>query len=156
MTWRATLLLAGLLVFAPARFASLAQSPSARATPDAGRATSVLDHRTREVASELRCPVCQGESIQESPSPLAQEMKGVVREQLAAGKTPDEVKAYFVARYGEWILLRPSADGVNVLLYWLPPLVLVAGIAVVLIVARRWTRAGAAVRPAPTTPANDA
>lgn len=109
--------------------------------------SAALDRATRKVALELRCPVCQGESIQESPAELAQEMKGVVREQLAAGKTPDEVKAYFVGRYGEWILLRPTTTGVNAALYWLPPIMLVAGAGVVAMLARRWMRAS---RPAAT------
>ncbi len=61
--------------------------------------------------------MCQGESIQDSPAALAQEMKAIVREQLAAGRTPDEVKSYFVEKYGEWILLRPKARGWNVMVY---------------------------------------
>ncbi|MEX0907653.1 MAG: cytochrome c-type biogenesis protein CcmH, partial [Gemmatimonadota bacterium] len=55
-----------------------------------------LDRQTRDVAAQLRCVVCQGLSIQDSPSSLAQEMRAVVREQLAAGKSPDEVKQFFV------------------------------------------------------------
>lgn len=102
---------------------------------------SVLDARTRALASELRCPVCQGESIEASPSELAVELKAVVREQLAAGKTPDEVRAYFVARYGEWILLQPKATGFNVAVYIVPPLLLLGGAAVVVLLVRRWTRA---------------
>ena len=122
-------------------------SPDSR-PPTASEAA--LEQRTREVAAELRCPVCQGESIQESPAELAQEMKALVREQLAAGRTPEEVKAYFVARYGEWILLRPTTTGVNALLYVLPPLMLLAGVALVVVIARRWIRAPAG---APTPPA---
>ncbi|HEU5174662.1 MAG TPA: cytochrome c-type biogenesis protein [Gemmatimonadaceae bacterium] len=113
-----------------------------------------LDRKTREVATELRCPVCQGESIQESPAELSQEMKAIVREQLAAGKTPDEVKAYFVGRYGEWILLRPTTSGVNALLYWLPPVLLIAGAVLVIVIARRWTKAGADATTPPVTPDN--
>ncbi|MBI4408850.1 MAG: cytochrome c-type biogenesis protein CcmH [Gemmatimonadetes bacterium] len=101
-----------------------------------------LEARTRLVASQLRCPVCQGLSIQDSPSELAQEMKQVVRAQLAAGRTPDEVKAYFVARYGEWILLEPEPRGFNLAVYLLPVLALLAGLAVVGVVVRRWTRSG--------------
>jgi cytochrome c-type biogenesis protein CcmH/NrfF len=59
---------------------------------------SVLEARTSAVASQLRCPVCQGLSIQDSPSDLSQQMRSLVRDQLAAGKTPDEVKAYFVSK----------------------------------------------------------
>lgn len=127
----------------------------ARGTPDSlppTAAESALEQRTREVASELRCPVCQGESIQESPAELAQEMKGLVRDQLAAGKSPEEVKAFFVARYGEWILLRPTTTGVNAALYWLPPIALVAGGVLVVAISRRWLRASRGTPPQTTVP----
>jgi cytochrome c-type biogenesis protein CcmH len=103
-----------------------------------------LDRLTRETASQLRCPVCQGESIEASPSELAVELKGVVREQLAAGRTPEEVKAFFVERYGEWILLQPKATGFNWLVYILPPVLLLAGGGFVYLLLRRWTRPPAA------------
>jgi cytochrome c-type biogenesis protein CcmH len=103
---------------------------------------SVLDARVRALASELRCPVCQGESIQDSPAALAQEMRAIVREQLAAGRSPDEVKAYFVDKYGEWILLRPTARGWNVLVYLLPLVVLLIGGVVIARAMRRWTTSG--------------
>jgi cytochrome c-type biogenesis protein CcmH len=106
-------------------------------------APDVLDARTRALASELRCPVCQGESIEQSPSELAVELKSVVREQLAAGRTPDEVKLYFVGRYGEWILLKPEPTGANYLVYVVPPLLLLVGAWLVVVLLRRWTRAGA-------------
>jgi cytochrome c-type biogenesis protein CcmH len=115
-----------------------AQSPE----PD-----SLLDARTREVAQGLRCPVCQGESIDASPAELAVELKSLVREQLAAGRTPDQVREYFVARYGEWILLKPKAGGANAAVYLLPPLLLVAGAALVVVLLRRWTRASRAEPP---------
>lgn len=81
---------------------------------------SALEARTAQVASQLRCPVCQGLSIQDSPSELSQQMRAVVKDQLRAGKTPDEVKAYFISKYGEWILLEPKARGFNVLVYAMP------------------------------------
>ena len=102
-------------------------------TPD-----SALEATVREVASELRCPVCQGESIQDSPAGLAQEMRAVVREQLAAGRSPEEVKKYFADKYGEWILLRPRARGWNVLVYALPVVVLLLGAVIVMRATRRW------------------
>ena len=103
----------------------------------------VLESNTRLVASQLRCPVCQGNSIQDSPSELAQEMKGVVRDQLASGKSPEEVKAYFVAKYGEWILLEPKASGFNLVAYLLPlGMVLVGGL-VIWRSVRKWTAAAA-------------
>src|SRR5687767_15874271 len=81
---------------------------------------TILEARTREVASGLRCPVCQGLSIQASPSELAVQMKDVVRQQLKEGKSPDEVRAYFVSKYGEWVLLEPKASGMNLLVYAAP------------------------------------
>ena len=99
---------------------------------------SVLEAQVRAVASELRCPVCQGESIQDSPAALAQEMRAVVHEQLAAGRTPDDVKRFFADKYGEWILLRPKARGWNVMVYVLPVLALLVGAAVVMRATRRW------------------
>ena len=108
--------------------------PTLSATED-----SVLEARTSALASTLRCPVCQGESIQDSPSELAQNMRAVVRDQLRAGRTPDEVKQYFVSKYGEWILLEPEMKGLNVLLYVFPVLLVVGGLALVVVLVKRWT-----------------
>ena len=83
--------------------------------------------------------MCQGESIEDSPAALAQEMRAIVREQLAAGRTPDGVKAYFVDKYGEWILLRPRARGWNLLVYVLPLVALLIGVVVIARATRRWT-----------------
>ena len=116
---------------------ALAVTPVASAAQSTPSDT-VLEARVRAVASELRCPVCQGESIQDSPSALAQEMRTIVREQLAAGKSPDDVKRYFTDKYGEWILLRPRAVGWNVLVYVLPVIALLVGAAVVMRATRRW------------------
>jgi cytochrome c-type biogenesis protein CcmH len=110
---------------------------SAQATAPTG---AELDRLTKETASQLRCPVCQGESIEASPSELAVELKGVVREQLASGKTSEEVKAYFVERYGEWILLQPRATGFNWVVYLLPPVLLLAGGAALYALLKKWTR----------------
>jgi cytochrome c-type biogenesis protein CcmH len=67
-------------------------------------------------------------------------MRALVREQLRRGRSPDDVKRYFVSKYGEWILLSPPAHGVNTLIYVLPLLALTGGAAIVGIVVRRWTR----------------
>jgi len=98
-----------------------------------------LDSLTRSVASQLRCPVCQGESILDSPASLAQEMRQLVRQQLAEGRTPDQVKGYFVSKYGEWILLAPPASGFTLLVYALPIGALLVGALVVFFAVRRWT-----------------
>ena len=107
-------------------------------------ADSVLDARTAAVASTLRCPVCQGESIQDSPAELAQQMRAIVREKLRNGETPEQIQGYFVARYGEWILLEPAVTGLNVLLYALPVMLVVGGLILVFVLVRRWTAEPAA------------
>jgi cytochrome c-type biogenesis protein CcmH/NrfF len=101
---------------------------------------SALEARTSAVASQLRCPVCQGLSIQDSPSELAQSMRALVRDQLAEGKTPAEVKAYFVSKYGEWILLAPEPRGANLIAYAVPFVAILGGTAVIVFAVRRWTR----------------
>ena len=121
-------------------------TPSARAqvpTDTTPRLTrdSALEARTSAVAAQLRCPVCQGLSIQDSPSELAQSMRALVRDQLAQGKTPDQVKSYFVSKYGEWILLSPPPHGFNLLAYLFPALVVLGGGVLIVLAVRRWTTA---------------
>ena len=98
-----------------------------------------LEARTTAVASTLRCPVCQGESIQDSPAELAQQMRAIVRERRRAGETPEQIQAYFMARYGEWILLKPRRTGLNLVLYALPIALVVGGLILVIVLVRRWT-----------------
>jgi len=107
-----------------------------------------IDVLVREVASQLRCVVCQGLSLQDSPSSLAQEMRSLIRERLEAGETPEQVKAYFVRSYGEWILLEPTARGFNLAVYLLPLAAVIGGAALITVVARKWLRASAAAAPA--------
>ena len=82
---------------------------------------------TYEVSKGLRCPVCQGLSVADSPSTTAVAMKGRIRDFVAAGYTEEQIEAYFIDRYGEWVLLAPPASGVAWLL-WLGPAVLLAGV----------------------------
>ena len=98
-----------------------------------------LEARATALADELRCPVCQGLSIHDSPSPLAQDMKDLIRAQVAAGATDGEVRDYFISKYGEWVLLEPRAQGFNLLVYLLPALALLGGGAVIFLAVRRWT-----------------
>ncbi len=86
-----------------------------------------LDDRVNEVAHELMCPVCQGQSVAESNSNLAQDMRQIIRKQLEEGKSKEEVIAYFVNRYGETILASPPPKGVNWLLWLLPGLAIIFG-----------------------------
>ena len=101
-----------------------------------------LEARVREIASELRCPTCRSLSVYDSPSDMAQEMRGLIREQLQAGKTEEEIKAYFVDRYGEWILLAPKARGFNWMVWLLPLVIGFGGLAFVIYTARRWVQRG--------------
>jgi cytochrome c-type biogenesis protein CcmH len=97
-----------------------------------------LDQRTRDVAMQLRCPVCQGESVADSPSGIAQSMRRIIRRDLAEGKTPVQIKASFVKSYGDWILLAPPASGVGSLAWLAPPLLLLGGAGLLLTLLIDW------------------
>lgn len=98
-----------------------------------------LEARVTALADELRCPVCQGLSIHDSPSPLAQDMKDLIRAQVADGATDADVRNYFISKYGEWVLLEPQPQGFNLLVYLLPALALLGGAALIFVAVRRWT-----------------
>jgi cytochrome c-type biogenesis protein CcmH len=111
---------------------------------------TVSDEEVHAIARELRCVVCQNLSVADSPSEMAHQMRDLIRERLAAGERPEEVQAYFVQRYGEWVLLAPPARGLNLLL-WLAPFGAVAGgLALVLTLTRRWRRPPDAAERAPS------
>jgi cytochrome c-type biogenesis protein CcmH len=93
-----------------------------------------------EIASQLRCVVCQNLSVADSPSETATQMRGVIRERLAAGERPDQVIQYFVEKYGEWILLEPRRSGFTLLVWLLPPVAAAIGVAVAAVLLIRWTR----------------
>lgn len=105
-------------------FAMLAVAVSVTLASLAPRGGS-LNERARELDAQLRCPTCQGLSIADSPATSAMQMRALVREQLAAGASDDSVRAFFVARYGRWILLDPPGSGPDVAL-WLAPAAIVA------------------------------
>lgn len=99
---------------------------------------SELEELTRQVASELRCPVCQQLSVEDSSSELARDMKNLIHDRLEAGETPDQVKAYFVSKYGEWILLEPPMRGFNLVVWLLPVFAFLGGGVVLYFALRRW------------------
>ena len=76
--------------------------------------------RAQAIAAKLRCPVCQNESVADSPSELAAQMRTLIREKVAAGETDQQIVDYFVSKYGEWILLEPPRRGL-LWIVWLAP-----------------------------------
>ncbi len=121
----------------------------------AGAAAAVpVDETTvHDVAAQLRCVVCQSLSVADSPSETASQMRGIIRERLAAGESPAEVRAYFVEKYGEWILLAPPKSGFNLLVWVVPFAGLGLGLVLVAVVLRRWTRKIPPGAPAGVDPA---
>ena len=106
----------------------------------ASAAAPVDENTVTEIAAQLRCVVCQSLSVADSPSETAHQMRGVIRERLAAGETPEQVKAYFVEKYGVWILLAPPRQGFSMLVWIVPYAGLLAGLVVVFVAIRRWSR----------------
>ena len=105
--------------------------------PDEVLADPALEGRARALSAELRCMVCQNQSIDDSDAPLAKDLRLLLRERLAAGDSDAEVQQFLVARYGDFILLRPRLKPETVLLWATPALVLAIGIGVVFWSRRR-------------------
>ena len=92
--------------------------------PDEILSDAMLENRARDLSQNLRCLVCQNESIDESNASLARDLRLLVRERLMEGETDQEVLDFIVGRYGEFVLLRPQANGVNLILWALAPIAL--------------------------------
>ncbi len=103
-----------------------------------------LEARAREISQGLRCPVCQNESIDESHAELAGDLRVLLRERLVAGDTDEEAVQYIVDRYGEYVLLRPTTDGANLVLWLAGPAMLILALLVGRRVVRERARAGEA------------
>ncbi len=111
---------------------------SARAVnPDEVLKDAALEARARQISSELRCLVCQNQSIDISDADLAKDLRVIVRERLTAGDTDRQVFEYVVARYGEFVLLKPSFSTRNLILWGAPFGLVVLGAGVMFIVSRR-------------------
>ena len=91
----------------------------------------VLEERAREISQLVRCPVCSNESIDESNAPVSEELRLIIRERLVAGDTNEEILTYLSARFGEFVLLNPSRDGANLLLWLAAPAMLEGDISVI-------------------------
>lgn len=92
--------------------------------PDEVLDDPVLEARAREISKDLRCLVCQNESIDDSNASLARDLRLIVRERLVKGDTNDEVKEFIVDRYGEFALLKPKSGGANLILWWSGPIMM--------------------------------
>jgi cytochrome c-type biogenesis protein CcmH len=126
-------LAAVLLLFA------LSSPPSAWAAvqPDEIMTSPTLESRARTLSQQIRCMVCQNESIDESDAPLAHDLRVLVRERLQVGDSDSQVLDFLVARYGEFVLLKPRLSWRTVALWGLPPALLLVGIAFLLLGAAR-------------------
>jgi len=96
-----------------------------------------LEQRARELGKQLRCVVCQNQSIDDSNAPLAKDLRELVRERLVAGDSNEAAVAYIVDRYGEYVLLRPRMTGENIALYAAGPVMLLIGFGIALVYLRR-------------------
>ena len=102
--------------------AAFASAPARAVLPDEILSDPALEHRARAISAELRCLVCQNQSIDDSEAPLARDLRLLVRERLKAGDSDAAVREFVVDRYGEFVLLRPPFDWATLIL-WLTPLV---------------------------------
>jgi cytochrome c-type biogenesis protein CcmH len=96
-----------------------------------------IEDQTLLLAAELRCPVCQNLSVADSPSEMAIQMREVIFEKLKNGESPEQVRGYFVSRYGEWILLAPTRKGFNWIAWLLPFGVILVGAGIIVLRIRR-------------------
>jgi len=99
--------------------------------------------RFLELTQEFRCLVCQNQNLADSEAPLAQDLRVEIQEMLVAGRSDDEIKAFLVNRYGEFVLYRPEIGGNTLLLWVLPFALLLAGLVVIIIAVRRRNRISA-------------
>jgi len=129
--WRRGALAAALLAAGASLAVVAARGPAPPTT---------MPERVRVVASTLRCPVCQGLSVADSPSRLAEQFRRQVAQELQAGESPDQIRQGFVRAYGEWILLAPPRSGINLVAWVAPVLLLLGGLAMALVAIGRWTR----------------
>ena len=112
-------------------------TPAAAVQPDEVLDDPVLEERARDISAGLRCLVCRNESIDESNAELARDLRLLVRERLVAGDSDVEVVDYVVDRYGEYVLLRPTMSGSNIVLWLAPAALILLGGGLSLVYIRR-------------------
>jgi len=111
--------------------------PAFAVNPDEVLADPALEARARAISAELRCMVCQNQSIDDSNADLARDLRVLVRERLMNGDTDEAVIAYVVSRYGEFVLLKPRFEIKTMVLWGMPVILLIIGAATLIIAARR-------------------
>jgi cytochrome c-type biogenesis protein CcmH len=116
---------------------ALGPAPALAVQPDELMKDPALEARARTLSEELRCMVCQNQSIDDSDAPLARDIRVLIRQRIASGESNDAVRAYLVSRYGDFILLKPPFKPETLLLWLTPALVLGVGLAAALIARRR-------------------
>jgi cytochrome c-type biogenesis protein CcmH len=119
---------------------ALGAAPALAVQPDEVMNDPALEARARALSEELRCLVCQNQSIDDSDAPLARDIRILIRQRIATGESNDAVRAYLVSRYGDFILLKPPFKPETILLWLSPVLVLGAGLAAALFARRRAPR----------------
>ncbi len=105
--------------------------------PDEVLADPGLEARAREISRQIRCPVCQGESIDDSSAPISRDLRVIIRERLVAGDNDEEVIEFVVDRYGEFVLFNPRATGSGLVLWLAGPAMLIVGVGVAAVAFRR-------------------
>ncbi len=128
----------------------LAPTAALAVTPDEMLKDPALEARARNLSEELRCLVCQNQSIDDSAAPLAHDLRVLVRQRLEAGDSDRQVLDYLVARYGEFVLLKPRFEPHTYLLWALPPVALICGMIGLFFVMRR--RQSVSMEPAALSP----
>ena len=124
-----------------------AAGPCLAVQPDEVMKDPALEARARALSAELRCMVCQNQSIDDSDAPLARDIRVLIRERLKKGESNDAVRGYLVSRYGDFILLKPPFKLATLMLWLSAPLTLCAGLAAVLLAHRRSPAATPALSP---------
>ena len=125
-----------LIRFALCLAIALALGPALAVQPDEVMKDPALEARARALSAELRCLVCQNESIDDSEAQLARDIRLLIRTRIAKGESNDQVRAYLVSRYGDFILLKPPFKP-DTLLLWLSPVIALGVGAAAVIIARR-------------------
>jgi cytochrome c-type biogenesis protein CcmH len=128
MNWLRSFMLALLIALAP---------PALALSPDEILSDPALEQRARDLSAELRCLVCQNQSIDDSDAELAKDLRVLVRERLVAGDSDEQVRQFLVDRYGEFVLLNPRVSTQTILLWGAAPVLLLVGLGALWLASRR-------------------